>query len=228
MGVKLSIIIAAGGSSRRYGSTDKLMEELDGLPVLFHAIRNMAPLALPGELVVVAAQEALENYRLLAGKLLPHVDIRFVSGGSSRQESVANGLQSLRARNGLVAVHDGARPLATAALLEKVAQRAQITGGAIAAVPVVDSIKRAGAGNIIAAPVDRSCLWRAETPQVFDIVKFRYAYSVLGDAEVTDDAEIMRLAGFPVELVDSAMHNMKLTAASDLPQLRLLYAGVKG
>ena len=227
MGVKLSIIIAAGGSSRRYGSSDKLMEELDGLPVLFHAVRNMAPLALPGELVVVAAQEVLENYRQLAEKMQPAADVRFVPGGASRQESVANGLRALRAVKGLVAVHDGARPLATAALLEKVAQRALVTGGAIAAVPVVDSIKRAGEGNIISAPVDRSCLWRAETPQVFDIEKFRYAYSVLGNAEVTDDAEIMRLAGFPVELVDSAMHNMKLTAVSDLPQLRLLYAGVK-
>ena len=227
MGVKLSIIIAAGGSSRRYGSSDKLIEELDGLPVLFHAVRNMAPLALPGELVVVAAQEVLENYRQLAEKMQPAADVRFVPGGASRQESVANGLRALRAVKGLVAVHDGARPLATAALLEKVAQRALVTGGAIAAVPVVDSIKRAGEGNIISAPVDRSCLWRAETPQVFDIEKFRYAYSVLGNAEVTDDAEIMRLAGFPVELVDSAMHNMKLTAVSDLPQLRLLYAGVK-
>ena len=121
-------------------------------------------------------------------------------------------------------MHDAARPLATAELLERLVARARVGGGAIAASRVVDSLKRVSADGVtIAAPVARDGLFQAETPQVFDLEKFRYACEQLGDVTPTDDAEVMRLAGYQVELVISGQWNIKLTSPDDLDKLRRIY-----
>lgn len=217
----LGVVIAAGGSSRRYGDRDKLTELLGGLPVFLHSVRAFAPLAAPRCLIVAVRPDALAEYAALKERHLPEADVTFVSGGDDRTASVRNALAALPLATGIVAVHDAARPLATAELLERLVARARVSGGAIAASKVVDSLKKADAsGRFIAAPVDRDGMFQAETPQVFDLVRFRTAYSRLGDAAPTDDAEVMRLAGFPVELVVSGQWNFKLTSPEDMDRLR--------
>ena len=114
--------------------------------------------------------------------------------------------------------------LASAALLRRVAAQAEISGGAIAAVKVVDSLKRVDASNCVLEPVSRDDLYRAETPQVFDIGKIRQAYRQADRSGVTDDAEIMRRAGFTVEVVDSGEFNLKLTRLFDLEMLKIFFA----
>ena len=221
----LGVIIAAGGSSQRYGEKDKLLEELAGLPVFLHSIRNFLPLTSAGNLIVAVRAEALAHYREITEKFLPHAPVVWVAGGSDRVKSVTNALNALALKKGFVAIHDAARPLATAALLEKVLERARITGGAIAANPVADSLKLADANGMIAAPVPRERVFHAESPQIFDIEKYREASLALGGTVPTDDAEIMRLSGFAVELVDSGQWNMKLTSQGDLEKLRMMLAG---
>ena len=220
----LGVIIAAGGSSQRYGEKDKLTEMLGSMPVLLHSISNFSPLVAPGNLIVAAREEKIAEYRALAEKFLPHCAIRFVSGGASRTASVRNALAALPLACGVVAVHDAARPLAGAKLLERLALRARACGGAIAAAPVVDSLKLADAnGQYIERPISRERMFQAETPQVFDLAKFRLAYEKLGEETPTDDAEVMRLGGFQVELVISGEFNMKLTSPEDLEKLRLIW-----
>ncbi|MBO5668214.1 MAG: 2-C-methyl-D-erythritol 4-phosphate cytidylyltransferase [Lentisphaeria bacterium] len=221
----LGVIIAASGSSQRYGVRDKLLEELGGMPVFLHSIINFLPLVSPGNLVVAVRPEALDEYRRIAGKFLPEADISWTAGGNTRVESVLNALTKLPLTAGLVAIHDAARPLATAQLLLKVAERAGVCGGAIAASKVTDSLKLADADGRISAPVARDAVWHAETPQVFDIEHYRRACSMLDGKSPTDDAEIMRLAGYPVELVESGMWNLKLTAPDDLVKLRQIFPG---
>ena len=217
----LGVVIAAGGSSRRYGGRDKLTEMLAGLPVLLHSVREFAPLTAPGNLIVAADKDALESYSALAARYLPQVAVKFVPGGADRTGSVRNALAALPLSSGIVAIHDAARPLATAGLLERLVARARACGGAIAATPVVDSLKRAdGSGVFIAEPVARDGLFQAETPQVFDLEKFRAAYMMLGENSPTDDAEVMRMAGFQVELVCSKQWNLKLTYPEDLEKLQ--------
>jgi len=197
---------------------------LGSLPVLLHSIRAFAPLAAPGNMIVAAGRGVLDEYAALAAEYLPDVDVRFVPGGSTRTESVRNALAALPLQQGVVAVHDAARPLATAELLERLVARARVCGGAIAASRVVDSLKRVSADGVtIAAPVSRDGLFQAETPQVFDLEKFRYACEQLGDVTPTDDAEVMRLAGYQVELVISGQWNLKLTSPDDLDKLRRIY-----
>lgn len=220
----LNLIVAAGGSSVRFGEQDKLLEMLGDLPVFLHCIRNFAPLCKNGRIVVAVRQEALERYRQLTEKFLPETEVIFVPGGVDRCSSVCNALAALPDDDGLVAVHDAARPLASAALLRRVAAQAEISGGAIAAVKVVDSLKRVDASNCVLEPVSRDDLYRAETPQVFDIGKIRQAYRQADRSGVTDDAEIMRRAGFTVEVVDSGEFNLKLTRLFDLEMLKIFFA----
>lgn len=216
----LGVIIAAGGSSQRYGEKDKLLEEIAGMPVFLHSIRNFLPLTAPGNLIVAVRSAALDEFRSLADKFLPGAGIVWVPGGSDRVESVRNALNILPLQKGMVAIHDAARPLATAALLEKVLSRARVIGGAIAAHPVADSLKLASPDGMIASPVSREMVFGAETPQIFDLEKYRIACAALNGVVPTDDAEIMRLSGYPVELVNSGMWNIKLTSPEDLVKLR--------
>ncbi|MBQ9088482.1 MAG: 2-C-methyl-D-erythritol 4-phosphate cytidylyltransferase [Lentisphaeria bacterium] len=219
----LWVIIAAGGSSRRYGERDKLLEILGDMPVFLHSIRNFSTLCKAEHIVVVVQRESLEKYRECAAYYLPELKINFVPGGSDRSGSVRNGLDFIPSKSGIVAVHDAARPLATAELLERVARRAAETGGAIAAIKVVDSLKLTGRDGRIISPVSRDDLYRAETPQVFDLDLLRQAYDKCKSVSATDDAEIMRLAGFPVEVVETGSFNLKLTTAGDLDLLKLFY-----
>lgn len=221
----LGVIIAAGGSSRRYGEKDKLLEILGNMPVFCHSIVNFLPLTAPGNLIVAVRQEALDEYRQCAEKFLPVDRVCWVAGGRDRVASVRNALAKLKLSSGLVAIHDAARPLASAQLLLKVAARARISGGAIAANKVADSLKLADENGFIKVPVDRSMVYHAETPQIFDLAKYRIACGKLDGIVPTDDAEIMRLAGFPVELVESGQWNMKLTSPEDLAKLQNCFTG---
>ena len=220
----LNLIVAAGGCSERFGERDKLLEMLGDLPVFLHCIRNFAPLCKNGRIVVAVRPEALDTYRQLTEKFLPETKVNFVPGGVDRCSSVSNALEALPDDDGLVAIHDAARPLASAALLRRVAFQAEISGGAIAAVKVVDSLKRVDGNNCVLEPVSRDALYRAETPQVFDIGKIRQAYHQADRSGATDDAEIMRRAGFAVEVVDSGEFNLKLTRSSDLEMLKIFFA----
>ena len=221
----LGVIIAAGGSSQRYGEKDKLLEELAGLPVFLHSIRNFLPLVAPGNLVVAVRHSALEEYRRIAEKFLPGNPVRWVPGGADRVASVRNALDALsHISKGLVAIHDAARPLAGGEVLEKVAARARITGGAIAAGKVADSLKLADESGMIRLPVDRTLVYYAETPQIFDIANYRAACAALQGQVPTDDAEIMRLAGFPVALVETGEWNLKLTSPEDLTKLQRIFS----
>ena len=104
----LGVIIAAGGSSQRYGEKDKLLEEIGGLPVFLHSIRNFLPLTAPGNLIVAVRSAALAEYRSLAEKYLPetHGHVLWVSGGSDRVKSVTNALNALTLSSGIVAIHE--------------------------------------------------------------------------------------------------------------------------
>ena len=120
---------------------------------------------------------------------------------------------------GVVAVHDAARPLASAALLETLADEARRTGGAIPGKPVTDTLKRSDASGLVAETVDRTGLWRVETPQVFDLALLRAAYARFPDCDFTDDAGVMAAAGDPCRILLNPDDNLKITYPGDLELL---------
>ena len=122
-----------------------------------------------------------------------------------------------------MAIHDAARPLASVELLSKLVDRARECGGAIPGVPVADSLKRLGPDGMISAPVDRDNLYAVATPQVFALDAYRRAILAPEAESCTDDAEVMRRAGYPVALVVDHACNLKVTTPSDLETLRLRF-----
>jgi len=214
----VGLVVAAAGSSRRFGAADKLLLELDGSALFCHCIRTFSQRICPENIVVVIDWQHAAVFRAAAAAAGLAPDIQFVAGGQRRQDSVGNGLQALPAAVTLVAVQDAARPRTSLALLEACVASAQACGSGVAARPLADTIKHADAAGNVVQTLDRCCLFAAETPQVFDRAVLQHAYAQLqhNAVDVTDDAQAVEMLGLPVTLVKHTGINQKITFPGDL------------
>ncbi|HEX5957746.1 MAG TPA: 2-C-methyl-D-erythritol 4-phosphate cytidylyltransferase, partial [Hyphomicrobiaceae bacterium] len=220
-----ALIVAAGQGTRTGLAVPKQYARLGGESVLARTMRVF--LAHPAvDLVIVAIAEAdcaHYDHAVPTGhrKLLPQV-----LGGATRQRSVLNGLQALAGRLGRdgtparVLIHDAARPFVTAAVIDRVLAALAHAPGAIAAVPLSDTLKRADAGGgRIVGTIERTGLWRAQTPQGFDLEAILAAHEAAlaaGRDDLTDDAAVAEWAGLAVQLVQGSETNVKLTTPEDM------------
>ena len=209
-------VIVAGGSSARFG-TDKLLVDLDGIPVLGRTIRAFAEADCIQEIVVVARQEAAESVARLGraygdGKLS-----RIVFGGKTRALSAYEGIMAASASAELIAVHDGARPLVTQSIIRDAVWAAYRGVAAAPAVPVRDTIKVASDGIVTATP-DRGSLFFVQTPQVFraEIIKAALTDAVANAPDVTDDCSAAERIGARITLTTGSEENLKITTPLDL------------
>jgi 2-C-methyl-D-erythritol 4-phosphate cytidylyltransferase len=214
----LGIIIAAAGSSSRFGSNDKLLEKLDGMPLFLHSVKNFYSLCPAGNMIVVVDSDKLLEFKGISETYLPGYELVFIAGGEVRAQSVRNGLKALTPQTKFVAIHDAARPWATPALLEKCLESARQYGGVIPAKIVVDTLKRTSKDGRIIDTVGRDNLWRVETPQVFNFEQLLDANKRISDmnVEFTDDASIMEAAGYEVYIICNHEKNMKITYRKDI------------
>ena len=205
-------VIVAAGSSTRFGTTDKLSADLFGRPVLAWSLALFESLTGLGCMVIVTAPDRVAEVTAMAGEWCPRACFRVVPGGERRRDSVEAGLRQCTAR--YVAVHDGARPLATADLVERVLAAAEGRPGAIAAVPVTDTIKVVRDGVITGHP-DRSSLWAAQTPQV--VLRSAWLDAArMGDNDETDDAAMLSRLGLECAGAEGRPDNVKITRPHDL------------
>ncbi len=205
-------VIVAAGSSTRFGTTDKLSADLFGRPVLAWSLALFESLTGLGCMVIVTAPDRVAEVTAMAGEWCPRACFRVVPGGERRRDSVEAGLRQCTAR--YVAVHDGARPLATADLVERVLAAAEGRPGAIAAVPVTDTIKVVRDGVITGHP-DRSSLWAAQTPQV--VLRSAWLDAArMGDNDETDDAAMLSRLGLECAVAEGSPDNVKITRPHDL------------
>ena len=219
----LGIIIVAGGSSSRYGQKNKLFENLNGLPVFLHSIKNFSPFAAKDSLILVIPQGQADSFKEQIENFLPQTEVKLVYGGSCRTESVKNGLAALPSDTQIAAIHDAARPLAGGKLLLDLVNTVQTENcGAIAAEKMIDSVCRTDSANDITESVPRENLWRIQTPQVFPYRAICDAYRQLGDIELTDDSAAARACGIKVKVCCNTHPNPKLTLPGDLPLLSYL------
>ncbi len=210
-----AIIVAAGRGVRFGGTIPKQYGMLAGRPVLRHAVEAFLrhPKVAAVRVVIHADDHPLYD-AAVAGLDLPPP----ITGGATRRESVMNGLRSLASDPPAhVLIHDGARPLVDHALIDRTLAALEHHPGAVPAVPVADTLKRADAGGTIAGTVPRQGLWRAQTPQGFHYQRLLAAHrrTMPGD-EPTDDAQLMELAGEAVALVPGSEDNIKITHDDDL------------
>jgi len=222
----VALIVAAGQGARFGAEVPKQYLPLAGRPLLRHSVERLSAHAGIGAVRVVIDPAAREHYdAAVAG--LPVLDP--VAGGATRQESVRLGLDGLAGDSPAhVLIHDGARPFPDDALVSRVIDALHTHAGAIAAQPVVDTLKRAGDGERIAATVDRAGLWRAQTPQGFRFDAILAAHrAAAGADDLTDDAAVAERAGLDVVLVPGAEDNLKVTTPDDLVRAeRILAAGL--
>jgi len=205
-----AILLCAGRGERLGAGKEKALVELAGRPLFTWSLATLA--RVEGlEAIVVVGSAAL---RTAAGATGARVSA-WVEGGVTRQASVACGLRALAKDVALVAVHDSARALVTAAVVERTLAGARTHGAAIAAVRLEDTLKRAGAGDTIEATVPRAGLWRAQTPQTFRRDWLEEAHARAGAVE-TDDAALVEALGHDVALVEGDPLNFKITTAGDL------------
>jgi 2-C-methyl-D-erythritol 4-phosphate cytidylyltransferase len=220
MELPLHLILVAGGSSRRFGSGDKLLADLNGAPVFVHALRRLIP-AVTGKCVVVVPAGRRAEFQEAAFPFVRDLKLIWCDGGTSRSGSVANGVAALGTCHGIAAVHDGARPLANVNLLKRLYDAALVTGAALPGKAVSDTLWKSG-GETLEHSVSRDGLFAVETPQLFNLELWKKAKEKFPEEDLTDDAGLLRKAGFPVALVLNPEPNIKLTIPSDLMILRAL------
>jgi 2-C-methyl-D-erythritol 4-phosphate cytidylyltransferase len=226
--VVYAIIVAAGASRRAPGTVKKQFVPILGQPVIVHTLIPFQQSSAIDAIVCVVAKEDIPFFKSLIGERPLSKIIGVVAGGSCRQESVAAGLFFL-SQNGSptdwVAVHDGARPLITPNLIERVVQTAaQVKGGgAIAALPVTDSLKEVSVSRIVRS-IPRESTWAAQTPQVFPLGLLMEAIEAASrDGFVgTDEAALVERIGGSVLCVEGADDNIKITTASDLKRAEII------
>lgn len=209
-------VVAAGGAGRRFGgAVRKQYLEIGGEPVLLRAIRPFLEHPRVARVVVVLpAADAGDPPSWLAA--LP---VEIVAGGAERGDSVLAGLLRVPEALPLVLVHDGARPFVTRELIDRVLAGCTGGRGAVAALPVTDTLKRADPEGRITHTLDRTGLWRAQTPQGFPRAGLLLACRSARDAgaAATDDAALFERYAGPVDVVSGDPANLKVTLPEDLP-----------
>jgi 2-C-methyl-D-erythritol 4-phosphate cytidylyltransferase len=212
-----AIVVAAGSGSRLKSDTPKAFVRVAGHPMLYYSLRAIgavrsiveAVIALPAETEQAARQEVMA-----AGLEIP---VKLTGGGAQRRDSVRIALELTSAESDLVIVHDAARPFAPPALFETCLEAAARAGGAIAAIPVSDTLKRVD-DQIIRATVARAGLYRAQTPQAFrrELLIAAHRNGDPNEIVATDDAELVERIGGKIEIVEGSATNLKITTPADL------------
>ncbi len=217
---KVAAIIVAAGEGKRMGGVDKVFAPLGGQPVLLRATRPFQQSPLVDQIVVVVNGEKENRCRaLVTGPEWSKVtDVCL--GGERRQDSVAAGLERLDDFDWVI-IHDGARPLVTADLIERGLEAAKETGAAAAAVPVTDTIKVVGRDEIVRQTPPRQNLRAVQTPQVFrfDVIQIAHKQDA---RDVTDDASLVERLGHKVKLYTGSYDNIKITTPDDLALAEIL------
>lgn len=212
---KHTILIVAGGRGTRMGGPQpKQFLELAGRPVLMHTLEAFDRWDASARLIVVLPEDQIDTWKRLCEAYVFGRIHRVVAGGETRFHSVRNGLGAV-ASNGLIAVHDGVRPLVAPSVIAACFAAAADGGAAVPVVPVVESVREVDADGG-SRPVDRTRFRVVQTPQVFRADVLRAAYCLPYDPRFTDDASVVEASGVAVHLVPGNRENIKLTTPMDL------------
>ena len=215
-----AILVAAGRGTRLPGDVPKQYRSIGGEPILRRAARAFAQHpAIAGVRVVIHPEDRARYDSAVAGLDL----MAPVAGGATRQDSVRNGIESLEGvAPDFVMIHDAARPLVSAETIAAARRALDGAPGALVAIPVVDSLKRATAGRL--AAVDRKDLWRAQTPQAFRYPEILRAHRAATGLDLTDDAAVAEHAGLALAIALGDEDNFKITTEDDIARAERLVA----
>jgi 2-C-methyl-D-erythritol 4-phosphate cytidylyltransferase len=211
------VILPAAGQGKRMGAgKNKLLLKLNDIPVLIHTLQVFEQdEACSGVILAIHPQDEVEFQASLTKYQISKV-IRLVPGGKERQDSIFNALKSVE-NDGIILVHDAARPFIQEQHIHRLTEMAAETGAAILGVPAKDTIKKVQNG-VVVETVERSSLWAVQTPQAFRISLLLDAYHKAEKDHFlgTDDASLVERLQYPIAMVEGDYDNIKLTTPEDL------------
>jgi 2-C-methyl-D-erythritol 4-phosphate cytidylyltransferase len=208
-----ALIVAGGKGTRMKTSLPKQFLEIKGRPVLMHTIDAFYRYSDTMLVILVLPEEDQPTWEALCQQHAFTRPLQIVAGGASRFQSVQNGLHHIQGP-GLVAIHDGVRPLISEDIIAASFRLAAVHGSAVAAVRLKDSIRVTDQHHTRA--VDRSLYRLIQTPQTFKIDLIQHAYALPEDATLTDDASVAERAGHTISLFEGSYDNLKITTPEDL------------
>ncbi len=214
---RCAAVIVAAGSSERMGS-DKLTAQLGGMPVLARTLRAFENCALITEIVVVTRADRIEEIAALCKEYGISKASKVLSGGATRVESALVGVSEVDSRRGLIAIHDGARPLVTCELIERTVLAAKEHYAAVPVIPSTDTLKAVDGKGFVIGTVDRATTFRVQTPQVFkaDFIKGALTKAMEKNLPLTDDCSAVEMLGVKTVTVPGDEDNIKLTTPRDM------------
>lgn len=212
---KIFAVIVAGGKGTRMGNKiPKQFLHLMGMPVLCHSILAFKHAFKQIKIILVAPEDDIDSAETILKSYIPKINVTIVSGGDTRFQSVKNGLKAING-NGIVFIHDAARPLLSQEVIERCFECALENGNAIPAISVVDSIRFIdNDGN--SSPLNRDKVKIIQTPQTFHTDIIIPAFKQEYNASFTDEATVIESMGIKVHLVEGDVDNIKITNPADL------------
>lgn len=209
-----ALIVAGGKGTRMKKDISKQFIELKGLPILMHTINAFKAYSNEVDIILVLPPDEIDIWNNLCEKHNYTVDVTVAHGGDSRFQSVKNGLSKIDNSEGLVAIHDGVRPLVGKDIIGASFRLAAVHQSAVAAVRLKESIRITDQDTTKA--VDRSDYRLIQTPQTFDLGLIKKAYEIKEEASLTDDASVAEKSGHKISLFEGSYSNIKITTPEDL------------
>ena len=216
---KTGVVIVGAGSSQRMGR-NKVFISLAGRPLLAWSVDFCQSCKLVDQIAIVLNETKLDLGRKLAAERGWSKVLEICAGGKRRQDSVRQGLNELEDCDWVV-IHDSARPFLTTDLIRDGLEAAQVTGAAVAAVPIKDTVKLGGSDMMVSKTLNRQELWAVQTPQVFRFDIIAEAHEQIKE-DVTDDASMVEHLGRKVKLYMGSYNNIKITTPEDLALAELI------
>jgi 2-C-methyl-D-erythritol 4-phosphate cytidylyltransferase len=208
-----AIIVAGGKGTRIKSALPKQFLELNGLPILMHTINAFQRYSKNIVVILVLPEDDFETWRSLCTKHNFNPKLILQQGGDTRFQSVKNGLEKIE-DDGLVAIHDGVRPLVSEDIIGASYRLAAVHKTAVAAVRLKESIRMTDQDNT--KSVDRSKFRLIQTPQTFEVALIKKAYQIKDDPSLTDDASVAERTGQVISLFEGSYENIKITTPEDL------------
>lgn len=208
--MKISAIITAGGTSSRFGKTNKLLEKINGKEVIKYTVEafNLPEI---NEIIICANKSIIPQL----SEIFPNFPkIKIIEGGITRQASVYNGLQSTICD--YVLIHDGARPMISTQIIKDTIQAVQARKAVSTMTKTIDTIKEVDEFGKIIKTLDRSKLYNTQTPQAFEFSLIKTVHEKLKSENFTDDAGMVEFCGYDVYKVEGDYKNIKVTTPADI------------
>ena len=215
---KCTALVPAAGSARRMKGVNKLFLPLCGVPVLVRTLTALQMSRRVDEIIIATRQEDMEEVSRLCKEYALSKCKKVVAGGATREASVLRAALEASRNTALFAVHDGARPLVTPDLVDRVIEKAAVCGAAAPAIALKDTVKRVREGGEVERTIKRDSLRAVQTPQVFDanLLKASLQAALESGAELTDDCSAVERLGKVVFLTDGEEENLKITTPVDM------------